>query len=93
MRSYAAGYTVISELSEIAKKKKKILPFLMSIFQRLSFLLLYVESPGRMSDICVCCFHLRLDLGRTGNFPRTRGDGSLLAGSGPIAAGVLDATT
>lgn len=64
----------------------------MSIFQRLSFLLLYIESPGRISDICVWCFHLRLDLGRTGNFPWTRGDGSLLAGSGPIAAGVLDAT-
>lgn len=64
----------------------------MSIFQRLRFLLMYAESPGRISDIRVCCVCLGLDLGRTGNFPWTRGDGSLLAGSGPIAAGVLDAT-
>lgn len=64
----------------------------MSIFQRLRFLLMYAESSGRISDICVCCVRLGLDLGRTGNFPWTRGDRSLLAGSGPVAAGVLDAT-
>lgn len=74
-------------------KKKKKLPFLMSILQRLSLLRrLYAERLGRISDICVCCFHLGLDLGGTGNFPWTGCDGSLLASSGPIAAGVLDAT-
>lgn len=52
----------------------------------------YMQSPGRRSDICVWCVHLGLDLGRTGNFPWTRGDGSLLAGRCPVAAWVLDAT-
>lgn len=80
-----------SDLSETGKKKKTSL-FKMFIFKRLSFLLFHRANPGRTSDICVCCFHLGLDLGRTGNFPRTGGDGSLLAASCPIAAGVLDAT-
>lgn len=64
----------------------------MFIFKRLSFLSFHKANPGRTSDICVRCFHLGLDLGRTGNFPWTGGDGSLLAASCPIAAGVLDAT-
>lgn len=53
---------------------------------------MYAENPMRILVIRVSCVHLGLDLGRTGNFPWTRGDGSLLAGRGPIAAGVLDAT-
>lgn len=64
----------------------------MSVFPRLSFLLINAESPRRISDIRVRRVRLGLDLGRTGNFPRTGRDGSLLAGSGPVAAGVLDAT-
>lgn len=63
----------------------------MSIFQRLSFLAVNPESPGRISDLRLCCVHLGLDLGRAGNFPWTGGDGSLLESSGPVAAGVLDA--
>lgn len=45
-----------------------------------------------MSDIRVRRLRLGLDLGGAGNFPWTGGDGSLLAGGGPVAAGVLDAT-
>lgn len=92
MRSYVAGYTVICLVRNCLKKKKKIFPFWLSISQRLSFLLTNMESPGIMSDTLICCVHVGLDLGRTGNFPWTRGDGSLLVGSCPVAAGVLDAT-
>ncbi len=45
MRSYVAGYTVICFVRD-CWKKKKILPFWMSSFQRLRFLLMYAESPG-----------------------------------------------
>ncbi|TNN33051.1 hypothetical protein EYF80_056786 [Liparis tanakae] len=65
----------------------------LAIFSRgLIVSFIYAESRGRISDICVCRVHLGLDLGRTGNFPWTRGDGSLLTGGGPVAAGVLEAT-
>lgn len=48
-------------------------------------------SPRRTSDVCVRRFRLRLHLGRAGNFPGTRRDGSLLATARPVAAGLLDA--
>lgn len=45
-----------------------------------------------LSDVCVSRVHLGLNLGGTGNLPWSGCDGSLLAGGGPVAVGVLDAT-
>lgn len=84
------GYTVICFVRDYKKQQQQSFHSESKSFR--SFLLIYAKSPGKISHVCVCCVRVGLDLGRAGNFPWARGDGSLLAGGGPVAAGVLDAT-
>lgn len=87
MRRYLAGYSMFC-----CSTKRKQQSF-SSLYPYLRGSVLSSCSPVEASYICICCVHVGLDLGRAGNFPGARGDGRLLAGAGPVAAGVLDAAT